>query len=86
MACSVRNPPATAPYACDDVAMNLRASIFGPASTTTQAVVGAVVTFALALLIGLGLKQGADSAVFTALLVAVAVLMIGLKRRDTTRQ
>jgi hypothetical protein len=66
--------------------MNLRASIFGPASTTTQAVVGAVVTFALALLIGLGLKQGADSAVFTALLVAVAVLMIGLKRRDTTRQ
>jgi hypothetical protein len=66
--------------------MNLRASIFGPASTTTQAVVGAVVTFALALLIGLGLKEGADSAVFTALLVAVAVLMIGLKRRDTTRQ
>jgi hypothetical protein len=71
---------------CDDVVVNIRASIFGPASTTTQAVVGAVVAFALALLIGFGLKQGADSAVFTALLVAVAVLMIGLKRRDTARQ
>jgi hypothetical protein len=66
--------------------MSLRASIFGPASTTTQAVVGAVVAFTLALLIGFGLKQGADSAVFTALLVGLAVLIIGLKRRDTARR
>lgn len=64
--------------------MNLRASIFGPAST--QAVVGAVVAFALALLIGFGLEQGADSAVFTALLVGLAVLMIGLKRSRTARR
>jgi uncharacterized membrane protein YeaQ/YmgE (transglycosylase-associated protein family) len=63
--------------------MSLRASIFGPASTTIQAVVGAVVAFVLALLIGFGLNQGADSAVFTAALVGLAVLMIGLKRRDT---
>jgi uncharacterized membrane protein YeaQ/YmgE (transglycosylase-associated protein family) len=71
---------------CDDVVVNLRASIFGPASTTTQAIVGAVVAFALALLIGFGLKQGTDSAVFTASLVGLAVLLIGLKRRDTARQ
>jgi hypothetical protein len=82
----VRNPPALTPSACDTPAMSLRASIFGPASTTTQAVVGAVVAFTLALLIGFGLKQGADSAVFTALLVGLAVLMIGLKRRDTARR
>ena len=74
------------PYLCDDVVMNLRASIFGPASTKTQAVVGAVVAFALALLIGFGLEQGADSAVFTALLVGLAVLMIGLKRSRTARR
>jgi hypothetical protein len=66
--------------------MNLRASIFGPASTRTQAVVGAVVAFALALLIGFGLEQGADSAAFTALLVGLAVLMIGLKRSRTARR
>ncbi len=74
------------PCVCDDVAMNLRASIFGPASTKTQAVVGAVVAFTLALLTGFGLKQGADSAVVTALLVGLAVLMVGLKRRDTARR
>lgn len=66
--------------------MNLRASIFGPASTNTQAAVGAVVAFALALLIGFGLEQGADSAVFTALLVGLAVLMIGLKRSRAARR
>jgi hypothetical protein len=60
--------------------MNLRASIFGPATTATQAVVGALISFALALLVGLGLKQGVDSAVFTAFLIGLAVLMIGLKR------
>jgi len=65
--------------------MNLRASIFGPANTRTQAIVGAVVTFALALLIGFGLEQGADSAVFTASLVGLAVLMIGLKRSNNAR-
>ena len=66
--------------------MNLRASIFGPATTKTQAgAVGAVVAFTLALLVGFGLKQGADSAVFAALLVGLAVLMIGLKRSDTAR-
>jgi predicted Kef-type K+ transport protein len=63
--------------------MNLRASIFGPARTKTQAVVGAVVAFALALLVGLGLKQGTDSSIFTALLIGLAVLMIGLRRSDT---
>jgi hypothetical protein len=66
--------------------MNLRANIFGPARTKTQAIVGAVVAFALALLIGFGLEQGADSAVFTALLVGLAVLMIGLKRSRTARR
>lgn len=66
--------------------MNLRASIFGPATTKTQAVVGAVVAFALALLIGFGLEQGADSVVFTAFLIGLAVLMIGLKRTDTARR
>jgi hypothetical protein len=65
--------------------VNLRASIFGPATTKTQAVVGAGVAFALALLVGLGLKQGTDSSVFTALLIGLAVLMIGLKRRGTAR-
>jgi len=82
----VRNPPALTPSACDTRAMSLRANIFGPASTTSQAVVGAVVAFTFALLIGIGLKQGADSAVFTALLVGLAVLMIGLKRRGTARR
>lgn len=33
--------------------------------------------------IGFGLKQGADSAVFTTLLVGLAVVMIGLNRRGT---
>jgi hypothetical protein len=66
--------------------MNLRASIFGPAGTKIQAVVGAVVAFALALLIGFGLEQGAESAVFTALLVGLAVLMIGLKRSEIPRR
>ena len=66
--------------------MNFRASIVGPATTRTQAGVGAVVAFALALLIGLGLKQGADSAVFTAGLIGVAVLMIGLRRVRRTRR
>jgi hypothetical protein len=60
--------------------MNLRASLFGPAGTTTQAIVGAVVSSALALLAGFWLNQDADSAVFTAALIGVAVLMIGLKR------
>jgi len=66
--------------------MSLRASVFGPASTKAQAVFGAVVAFALALLVGFGLRQGADSAVFTALLVGLAVLMIGLKRSGTARR
>jgi hypothetical protein len=74
------------PCLCDDVDMNLRASIFGPASTKTQALVGAVAAFALALLIGFELKQGADSSVFTALLVGLAVLMIGLKGRNAARR
>ena len=73
------------PGPCDAPAMTLRASICGPATTKTQTVVGAVVAFALALLVGLGLKQGTDSSVFTALLIGLAVLMIGLKRSDTAR-
>jgi xanthine/uracil permease len=63
--------------------MNLRASIFGPAATKAQAIFGAVVASALSLLVGFGLKQDAGSAVFTALLVGSAVLMIGLKRIST---
>jgi xanthine/uracil permease len=66
--------------------MSLRASIFGPAATKTQAFTGAVVASALSLLVGFGLKQDADSAVFTALLVGLAVLMIGLKRIHTARR
>jgi hypothetical protein len=73
-------------YLCDGMVMNLRASILGPATTKAQAVVGAVVAFALTLLIGLGLEQGADSTVFTAFLVGLAVLMIGLKREETVRR
>ncbi len=73
------------PGQCQTPAMSFRASIFGPATTKTQAVVGAVVAFALALLVGFGLKQGADSAVFTELLVGLAVLMIGLQRSGTAR-
>ena len=65
--------------------MNLRASIFGPAATTSRATIGAAISFALALLVGLGLNQGADSAVFTASLIGVAVLMIGLRRSRTAR-
>jgi hypothetical protein len=65
--------------------MNLRASILGPATTKIQAIVGAVVAFALALLVGFGLKQGSDSAVFTAVLIGLAVLMIGLKRSAAAR-
>jgi hypothetical protein len=65
--------------------MNLRASVFGPATTTAQAVVGAVIAVALALLVGFGLHQPADSTVFTAALVGVAVLTIGLKRSRNTR-
>jgi hypothetical protein len=68
---------------CDREPMNLRASIFGPAATRTQAIIGAVVTFALALIVGFGLNQGADSTVFTAALIGVAVLMIGLRRVRT---
>jgi hypothetical protein len=71
---------------CDACSMNLRASTFGPATTRTQAVVGALVAFALALLIGLGLKQGADPAVFTAGLTGVAVLMIGVQRARRARR
>jgi len=85
VACSVRNAPGLHPELCDAPAMNLRASVFGPANTKTQAVVGAVVAFAIALLFGLGLKQGTDSSVFAAVLIALAVLMIGLKRSDTAR-
>jgi len=66
--------------------VNLRASIFGPATTTLQAVVGAVLCFALALLVGLALNQGADSTVFTAVLIGLAVLMIGLKRARSVRR
>jgi hypothetical protein len=66
--------------------MNPRAGIFGPAATRTQAVVGAVISFALALLISLGLNQGADSAVFTAALIGVAVLIIGLNRARSSRR
>jgi hypothetical protein len=66
--------------------VNLRASIFGPAGTTIQAIVVAVACFALALLVGLGLNQGADSSVFTAVLIGLAVLMIGLKRARTPRR
>jgi uncharacterized protein YacL len=62
--------------------MNPRRSIFGPASTTIQAIVGAIVALALALLVGFALKQGPESVMFTALLVGLAVLMIGLKRRS----
>lgn len=71
---------------CDGEPVNVRASIFGPAATTTQAIVGAVISFALALLVGFGLNQGADSAVFTAALIGVAVLMIGLKRARTAQR
>jgi hypothetical protein len=66
--------------------VNLPASVLGPAATTAQAIVGAVISFAIALLVGLGLSQGADSAVFTAALVGLAVLMIGLKRARTARR
>jgi hypothetical protein len=45
-----------------------------------EAVVCAVVASAMARLIGFGLKQDAQSAVSTALLGGLAVLMIGLKR------
>jgi len=65
--------------------MIIRASIFGPATTTAQAVVGTVIAFALALLIGFGLNQPAASTVFTALLIGVATLTIGLKRGRTNR-
>jgi hypothetical protein len=61
--------------------MTHRASIFGPAATTPQAISGAVVAFALSLLVGFELGQDDDSTVFAALLVGLAVLMIGLKRR-----
>jgi len=71
---------------CHGGYVKFRAGIFGPATTRTQAWVGAVVAFALALVIGLGLKQGADSAVFTAGLIGVAVWMIGLQRVRRTRR
>jgi hypothetical protein len=45
-----------------------------------------VISFALALLAGFGLNQGADSAVFTAALIGVAVLMIGMRRVRTARR
>jgi hypothetical protein len=59
--------------------MSLRQSVLGPASTTAQAITGAVVAFALCVLIGLALHQG-PTAVTVAFVVAVAVLAIGLKR------
>jgi len=65
--------------------MDLRASVFGAATTAAQAVVGAVIAVALALLVGFGLSQPADSTVFTAALIGIAVLTIGLKRARTTR-
>lgn len=66
--------------------MSVRESILGPATSTTQAVIGAAISFALALLIGFGLHQGADSTIFTAALIDLAVLMIGLKRTRTSRR
>lgn len=66
-------------------AMSVRASVLGP-TTTTQAVIGAGISFALALLIGFGLQQGADSTIFTAALIGIAVLMIGLKRTRASRR
>jgi hypothetical protein len=59
--------------------MNLRQSVLGPASTTAQAVTGAIVAFGVCLLMGLALHQG-PTALMTAFIVAVAVLTIGLKR------
>jgi hypothetical protein len=56
-----------------------RQSVLGPASTTAEAVTGAVVSFALWLLIGLVLDQG-PSAVTVAFAVGVAVLTTGLAR------
>ena len=63
--------------------MNVRVSIFGPATTTIQAVVGAVITVFLALLIGFGLNQPTASTVFTGGLIGLATLTIGLKRART---
>jgi hypothetical protein len=60
--------------------MNLRNSVLGPALTSWQAVSGAAIAFGLCLLIGLGLAQGSTSAIFTALVVGVAVLIGGLMR------
>jgi len=71
---------------CQTPVINLRASIFGPATRRTQAVVGVAVALTLALLVGFGLKQDAVSAVFTELLVGLAVLMMGLQRRATGRR
>jgi hypothetical protein len=67
--------------------MNLRNGVFGPALTKWQAVTGAVVAFGLCLLIGLALEQGSTSAIFTASVVGVAVLIGGLMRaRSAQRQ
>ncbi len=66
--------------------MNIRASVLGPATTATQAVIGAVISFALALLVGFGLRQEAESTIFTAALIGIAVLMIGLKRTRPSRR
>jgi hypothetical protein len=82
----VRNPPAPLPLPLSRCGHKSARQHLRPRQYQTQAVVGAVVAFALALLIGFGLEQGSDSAVFTALLVRLAVLMIGLKRSRTARR
>jgi hypothetical protein len=63
--------------------MNVRASIFGPPGTTAQAVVGTLIAFVLAPLVGFGLNQPAAPTVFTAALIGIATLTIGLKRART---
>jgi hypothetical protein len=66
--------------------MNLPNGVFGPALNRWQAVTGAVISFGLCLLVGLGLDQGPTSAIFTASVVGVAVLIAGLTHARSTQR
>jgi hypothetical protein len=66
--------------------VNIRNSIIGPPLSRWQAVLGSAIAFGLALLIGFALNQGSMSAIFTASVVGLAVLISGLVRVRSTQR
>ena len=70
----VRLPPVRLRPLCDDVPMDVRASVFGPATTAAQAVVGAVIAVGGLLLCAYLIKKGQSGWAVGAFLAEVATL------------